>query len=102
MTTKHTPGPWRTGGLPQHAPIVYAPDDYAICDTKTFHGRRSPEEAEANARLIAAAPDMLAALQAFREWHANNFGDFSHDLNAQLLSLDNDAVAAIAKAEGRA
>ena len=101
MNTKHTPGPWRTGGLPQHAPIVYAPDDYAICDTKTFHGRRSSGESEANARLIAAAPDMLKALLAFREWHANNFGDFSPEINAQLLCLDNDASAIIAKAEGR-
>ena len=53
---KHTPGPWMVLGkgvytdyLPSHQ-IVYQ-----------FHQSATDEEAEANARLIAAAPDLLEA-----------------------------------------
>ena len=35
--------------------------------------------------------EAVNALAHFREWHANNFGDFSADVNAQLLCLDNEA-----------
>jgi len=51
-----------------------------------------------HARLIAAAPGMLAALDAFVQWHADHFEDFAPHDNAQLLCLANDASAAIALA----
>ncbi|MFC4923622.1 hypothetical protein [Delftia deserti] len=66
MQDKHTPGPWEaTGnfvrspmhqpeGLPRGVQIVECRDGYFLPHT---------EEAKANARLIAAAPDMLAALR---------------------------------------
>jgi len=53
-TTKHTPGPWSTDGDHIFGP-VYLLADIVSADTI--------EEAEANARLIAAAPDLLAALE---------------------------------------
>lgn len=31
----------------------------------------------------------------FREWYANHFEDFSPEVNAELLCLDNEAAAAI-------
>ena len=52
-----------------------------------------PVEAEANAHLIAAAPELLAAL---KEYHAAN--RLHHDEDARLYDLSE---AAIAKAEGR-
>ena len=58
------------------------------------------EEARKFANLFSAAPDLLAALENFVEWHANNFDDFSSDVNSQLLCLANDASAAISKARG--
>jgi len=48
---KHTPGPWRY----VKSDAVYDSDDYQICD----FGSCSTEEGHANARLIAAAPELL-------------------------------------------
>ena len=61
---EHTPGPWMTR---RHVSGPLA-DIYSIdhCDclaTTAFHGWTF-EEMEANARLIAAAPDLLAACKA--------------------------------------
>lgn len=58
--TKHTPGPWKVAAIPGS---VIALDNATIA--KVFYGERSV--CDANARLIAAAPDMLGACQlAFR------------------------------------
>lgn len=55
MNTKHTPGPWKyVTRHDMHG--VHDAMDNDICET-------FGEEAEANARLIAAAPDLLADLQ---------------------------------------
>lgn len=59
MTTKHTPGPWETSrdAVPAgHVQITV----YAAAD-----GQRvaTAFREEANARLIAAAPDLLAAME---------------------------------------
>ena len=71
----HTPGPWR---------VIAPRDDYAGIDAETcgiilfgykdekdFSGIRgmSAAEAVANAALIAAAPDMLEALQSVAAWN---------------------------------
>ena len=75
--SKHTPGPWeieehyhfgyRWISGPQHsqlAQVVWCMEDED----------RSPE-CEANARLIAAAPDLLAACEAAFEW-VNSLDEF--------------------------
>jgi hypothetical protein len=62
-TSKHTPGPWNVNGMHDNGtPEVWVYDDKAdqlvarvICETKRH---------EANARLIAAAPDLLEACKA--------------------------------------
>lgn len=63
---KHTPGPWEAlgnivrspmyqpGGLPRGVIIAECRDGYYLPHT---------EEAKANARLIAAAPDLLEAIK---------------------------------------
>lgn len=38
---------------------------------------------------------MREVLEQFREWHANHFGDFSPEINAELLCIDNAAEAAL-------
>lgn len=84
----HTPGPWtyyHTGWL------VYAGKLIADCGRS---GELSPDEMRANANLIAAAPDLLAALKRLLSATEQNLGDI-HDAEEQ-------ARAAIAKATGGA
>lgn len=65
MKVKHTPGPWEVGEANhtlQYEIGVRAVDEdgFVICDiTNDGYG---PEENEANAKLIAAAPEMLEFL----------------------------------------
>lgn len=93
MSGKHTPGPWvkdRHGQLrsPQGKQV-------GVWDAGIAWVQRD-EESEANARLIAAAPDLLEALKQAvdREEYGKEEGD---EVPQWLL----DARAAIAKAEGR-
>ena len=72
---KHTPGPWRAGteqGLSYHLspriPILRDANGttYAIGEVSyptTPYGTNGAEQRAANARLIAAAPELLAALE---------------------------------------
>jgi len=63
---KHTPGPWKN-----HGPVIYSkvknkhdPDTYFhICTVNTNRLDFVPAEAKANIDLIAAAPELLAALE---------------------------------------
>jgi hypothetical protein len=59
--TKHTPGPWVVGDDlgASHDTVWSGRDDSMICSA-AFHGR---EMTAANARLIAAAPDLLAVAE---------------------------------------
>ncbi len=82
----HTPGPWSFDG-PAHNVIVWGPEaDQRVCFMT------SDGAAEANARLISAAPDLLAALQYV--WDAYGF-DPSID-----SAIWQTVLAARAKATG--
>ena len=102
--SKHTPGPWSldlenigadiknhvTVDAPSHgslANVVWVMDDDVLED------KNSPE-CEANARLITAAPDLLAALKVLQIWCGL---DEKSD-----TWINSGARAAIAKAEGGA
>lgn len=67
QTTKHTPAPWQAYNA-SNGRILKT---WSVCDKRGCRIAKieempgqSGEEEMANARLIAAAPDMLAALQA--------------------------------------
>ncbi len=58
---KHTPGPWR-----HHCGRIwsdYVDDGVIVASAGDDHGRVGKDELRANNNLIAAAPDLLAALQ---------------------------------------
>lgn len=65
METKHTKGPWHTGGKDDR--VIYAADGYAVGNANVFHSKHEGDE-EANARLMAAAPELLEALQYARRF----------------------------------
>lgn len=99
-TAQHTPGPW-----------IYYPDGNAICVVKTHvlkviadadFGHVDIPEREANARLIAAAPDLLAALDMLAGWvDANREPEVTSE-GQQAAWILETARAAIAKATGGA
>jgi hypothetical protein len=64
-----------------------------IADCHTHRAPASEAERVANARLIAAAPDMLAALTRWAKW-ASKHG------RADTQGIACDTFAAIAKATG--
>lgn len=63
MSGKHTPGPWATDPEVDHEAVLAADGgmvaDCAIFGPDVYH--RPQGASAANARLIAAAPDMLTA-----------------------------------------
>ncbi len=102
MTTKHTPAPWTQGHSPAGITCVWL--DGA---TEPLHemGRCTSWidcNTEANARLIAAAPELLDACMAMIEWDDRE-QDHAVDFNARMdlcRAAFNKARAAIAKATG--
>ena len=103
MTTQHTPGPWVGAGpsfgdrLPRYTTSImtdweHEDDGYIeICELPFHH---HDDENEANARLIAAAPDLLEALKDAL-FHVENQGDVGVD---EWIACERKALAAIAKA----
>jgi hypothetical protein len=89
MTTQatHTPGPWKE----KRKLAIYSADDEPIC--AVFPAETEGQSA-ANARLIAAAPDLLEALRGFHPSQIKAPGELARAWEV--------AKAAIAKAEGRA
>lgn len=57
----HTPGPWEIGYLDKHGQRLVRGQHIEICTC--WHHSALEKEMEANASLIAAAPDLLAALE---------------------------------------
>jgi hypothetical protein len=96
--SKHTPGPWKT--VARNYPIADT-GDYDGCWEVLTGDPKKPivqiwgdsDEDEANARLIAAAPDLLEALRRLLD-----SGDVRDAAEKGALAA---ARAAIAKAEGQ-
>lgn len=98
--TKHTEGPWIYGDDMRGTARVFA-GNQEIVRALSKHGvrRLSAKEREANARLIAAAPALLEALEILHDEtkdyvEINNLGDPYHNRSMEL------ARAAIAAAKG--
>lgn len=93
---QHTPGPWEPFELKEHRPGVEAKDfSVVVWGAEVEHEvgvqGRTREEAHANAHLIAAAPDLLGALERMVEAFGDNNG-----------MAAKAARAAIAQARGEA
>jgi hypothetical protein len=93
----HTPGPWHANGCCIEAPGDEGPRDVTIA---VVHGQRL----DANARLIAAAPELLAALNGVLYWAECECESIERDTplhdEAPMCEFCV-AKAAIAKAEER-
>ena len=115
MSTKHTPGPWeisakygrRSDGSiaimtktpeGEKIPVAYA-NLTADVPAKVRQEMSCDEESEANARLIAAAPELLYTIRAAKRW-LETMLDFPEHRPAAHTMI-NAIDAAIAKAEGK-
>lgn len=98
----HTPGPWhyeRPYGEPGH--YISGPNTGLIAklyepDAHLFNVDK-PVSIEANARLIAAAPELLAVVRSF----AATYGSLPFADRFRFAATAEQAADAIAKAEGR-
>jgi hypothetical protein len=100
----HTPGPW-VWDHNRLRPAVPDPDSSSVHTVLERGGgygylnsnwRKTLRELDADYTLIAAAPELLAALQALVQHHAANDADGSLAASPHLAA----ALAAIAKATG--
>lgn len=115
MSGQQTPGPWEVGGpypsvtvitmvdagrdWPEPEPPQYEPVCY-VHDGAPTYDKPPPPVALANARLIAAAPDLLAACIRLRDVLALNVPRSERPArDKEVQAAWEDACAAIAKAE---
>ena len=103
---KFTQRPWEIDDGDSDAFGVFDSYGCPICylshDPSKGGGIRSAEEDHANARLIAAAPELLEALQAFLEhWKSNEpLPGFIADECDECRRIHELAKSAVAKALG--
>ena len=98
----HTPGPWRVG--PVDDTVVTAADGSEVAAIDGDYNQ--PElwpVMEANARLIAAAPDLLEAMKASIALADQNAAVFGGKpvRTAECQALYERCAEIVAKAEGR-
>ena len=91
MSAKHTPGPWRfyTEPQPNGCPIVG--NGRGLMLAMLAHSVNYPaqrDEANANARLIAAAPELLEALIELADCGAEAWGE-----DRPCVRIARDAIA---------
>ncbi|MFU7071278.1 hypothetical protein ACM75K_29005 [Pseudomonas aeruginosa] len=107
---KHTPGPWFVNGRESYTKYVEARIGGGLLQEVAACGpTEQQEQQEANARLIAAAPELLEACQSFSRLHGRLW-DVVEPSGSGFLSPESvkeyDAIhelmtTAIAKATGQ-
>lgn len=93
MTTKHTEGKWINSGGYVQALYQDSPKTFFHTIANCNQNLVSPAKTEANARLIAAAPELLEAL----EWAVKNLGD---DLDPDFQTAKTHCELIVKKAKG--
>lgn len=102
--TQHTEGPWQVR-LTQSGHIarqriddsryIDGPDGLAVAFAADYNSEERDAEIDANARLIAAAPDLLAALEGLFPLLDFVSQQYRGDYDVEIAAAD----AAIAKAQ---
>ena len=103
----HTPGPWIASDVPTienglTSWHVFAPvrNGYVIARTGQSNIDETLKAAQANARLIAAAPELLAALRGLMSQAAKDAEGYAPDGSEPIWAWISDASDIIAKATG--
>jgi hypothetical protein len=90
MAAKHTPGPWVVWDYAGHTVgiVSYDGEPLAVAEVVDYGDMVDPAQMRADANLIAAAPDMLAALKAFE-------AEFADVITTDSALPGTDAVDAV-------
>lgn len=106
---KHTPGPWKIGygrsyrneGIFDGGKVDrYGNHNLRLIESKANRIAKiteseswgpSQEEVDANARLIAAAPELLAVLERYVNWQEGKFDAI--DIELEILNPARNAIA---------
>lgn len=86
--TKHSPGKWTT--LNQDGDIYIEAESRCAVVARIFAGVGNAED-EANAKLIAAAPDLLEALEAIMSIYPDR-GDVMDRVNVNVIQMAKEAI----------
>ena len=99
MTAQHTPGPWIEGqdGFSLGNRVIYKRDGYKDGPFDIATIRRNGAEQQANARLIAAAPELLAMVIRLLDIAEHVLACEGHYVGDEDIS---DAKGLIAKVTG--
>ncbi len=92
MKTKHTPGPWRYEESTKTIRAVHS--NYWLVTMDSWDGAINNE---ANAQLIASAPELLEALKLLIKNH-EDIGIVNVTLDERIIAISKQAIA---KAEGK-
>jgi hypothetical protein len=100
----HTPGPWHVDDVANFC--AFSADGKRVSYCYSAHSDRSDEEAAANARLIAAAPELLEAckeqiIRLTDLFDRHERPTYNRDAQSDLDLILASGLAAIAKAEGK-
>jgi hypothetical protein len=83
MAAKHTPGPWTVGDWKGWSAMVRDGNGDGICIPCTGRGGTN----DANARLIAAAPELLEIVRDVQDY---SFSKFSGRIRDVLAKIDGE------------
>lgn len=95
MNTQHTPGPWKYGVADSTTAYVFEDDGTTVARLSAVENTTAHTHLYSNARLIAAAPELLEALREMT--HALDVMQWKR-LGSTLGKPYNKARAAITKA----
>jgi len=96
MKATHTPGPWGVLDEPGHPPLITAWNDADGSTDDIAEVFEETTQSFANARLIAAAPELLAALRGARDFI---LGFREDEAPAGLLDEVKSAIAKATRAD---
>lgn len=97
MSTQHTPGPWTTRETQEHWGRINVHIEGSDGFELACAYQRTTNENKANARLIAAAPELLAELKnarAYIQEHHDSFVETATNLATGLIKDPEDVLIA--------
>lgn len=94
--TKHTPAtplPYSVGDIDRDTRGQFVRSEYRRGNIACTFGADAKDLAAYIVHACNSYPRLVENAKIFREWYAEHFSDFSAEVNAQLLCMDNDTEA---------